>query len=181
MKGGNVKPSRLSLQALARTTAALEAPYARARLKPDDLVYSIRGSIGDCEIVPPELEDANVTQDVARIAPAEGIYVSWLRYALLSRPVREELACGSLGAAVRGINIFDLKRVRIPTPPAPEQDVIASHLDQALAKLSCLGEEARSSICLMQERRAALISAAVTGKLDVRALTPAAEPALAAE
>ena len=68
LKGGNVKPSRMRLDEMARTTPDIEAPYARARLKAGDLVYSIRGSIGDCEAVPDELEGSNITQDVARVA-----------------------------------------------------------------------------------------------------------------
>lgn len=109
LKGGNVRPSRMNLGSMARTTPEIEAPYARARLKEGDLVYSIRGSIGDCEAVPAELEGSNITQDVARVAVAKGICPSWGRWALLSSSIREDLASGSLGAAVRGINIFDLK------------------------------------------------------------------------
>lgn len=169
VKGGNVKPSRLHLPSLARTTPEIEAPYARARLRAGDLVYAIRGTIGDCEPVPTELEGANITQDVARVAPREGVNGSWLRHALLSKPVREALACGSLGAAVRGINIFDLKRVRIPVPPSEERDAIARLLDSDARAIDDLAAGARASIALLRERRAALISAAVTGRIDVRA------------
>ncbi len=182
VKGGNVKPSRLRLDALARTTAEIEAPYARARLRAGDLVYAIRGTIGDCEIVPPDLNNANITQDVARVALSDQADNRWARYALLSDPLREELACGSLGAAVRGVNIFDLKRVRVPTPPLDEQVKIADALDAETASIEALIVEAECSTGLLQERRTALISAAVTGKIDVRHLAfasaePAPEPA----
>lgn len=168
LKGGNVRPSRMRLDAMARTTTAIEAPYARARLKPGDLVYSIRGSIGDCELVPSELAGANITQDVARIAPSPECHGPWARWVLLSSAVREELASGSLGAAVRGVNIFDLKRVVIPTPPHAEQVAIAQFLDAETAGLDHLIFEADRLIALLQERRTAIISAAVTGQIDVR-------------
>jgi type I restriction enzyme S subunit len=170
LKGGNVKPSRMNLESMARTTPEIEAPYARARLKAGDLVYSIRGSIGDCEPVPAELEGANITQDVARVAIASSLHAGWARWALLAPPVREELASGSLGAAVRGINIFDLKRARIPTPPLAEQMAIASILDTATRRFDELVAAAQCAIDLLQERRSALISAAVTGQIDVRGL-----------
>jgi type I restriction enzyme S subunit len=168
LKGGNVKPSRMNLASMARTTPEIEAPFARARLKAGDLVYAIRGTIGDCEPVPVELEAANITQDVARIALANGTCAGWARWTLLASAIREDLACGSLGAAVRGINIFDLKRVRIPTPPPTEQATIAAFLDTETTKLDTLTAEAQRAIDLLQERRTALISAAVTGQLDVR-------------
>jgi len=175
LKGGNVRPSRMNLQSMARTTPEIEAPYSRARLRAGDLVYSIRGSIGDCEIVPQELENSNITQDVARVAVARGVHAPWLRWALLASAVREELASGSLGAAVRGINIFDLKRANIPTPPIEEQVLIGVSLNAETAKLDCLVVEAQRAIDLLQERRAALISAAVTGQIDVR---PAAKTSI---
>jgi type I restriction enzyme S subunit len=170
LKGGNVRPSRMNLQAMARTTSEIEAPYARARLKKGDLVYSIRGSIGYCESVPAELEGSNITQDVARVAVADGVCASWARWALLASPIRDGLASGSLGAAVRGINIFDLKRASIPTPPPEEQAAIAAFIGGEVARLEQLAAEADRAIALLQERRTAIISAAVTGKIDLRGL-----------
>ena len=168
LKGGNVKPSRMRLDEMARTTPDIEAPYARARLKAGDLVYSIRGSIGDCEAVPDELEGSNITQDVARVAINSENFARWARWCLLSTAVREDLACESLGAAVRGVNIFDLKRARLPVPPLSEQAEIASFVDQEVEKLDQLGASAERGIKLLQERRGALIAAAVTGQIDVR-------------
>lgn len=167
LKGGNVRPSRMSLESLARTTPEIEAPFARARLRAGDLVYSIRGSICDCEVVPGELEGCNITQDVARVAPRSDVDASWLRYALICTPIREALAAGSLGAAVRGINIFDLKRARIPTPPLSEQASLVGHLTKALYKLDMLAQATEQTVTLIKERRAALIAAAVTGQLEV--------------
>jgi type I restriction enzyme, S subunit len=171
LKGGNVRPSRLNLDSMARTTVEIEAPYARARLQQGDLVYSIRGTIGDCEIVPPELSGANITQDVARVAIDDQYSTQWARWSLLSSAIREELACGSLGAAVRGINIFDLKRVQLPTPPTKtEQSEIADFLEIEISRFDTLTAEAQKAITLLHERRSALISAAVTGQIHVWAI-----------
>ncbi|MES2237385.1 MAG: restriction endonuclease subunit S [Pseudomonadota bacterium] len=57
---------------------------------------------------------------------------------------------------------------RIPLPPLAEQQAIAAHLDTELAKFDTLTAEAQRAIDLLQERRTALISAAVTGQIDVR-------------
>lgn len=170
LKGGNVKPARMNLESMARTTPELEAPYARARLRSGDLVYSIRGTIGDCEEVPAALEGSNITQDVARVAVHSDTHHLWVRWALLSAPVREDLACQSIGAAVRGVNIFDLKRARIPVPPMREQIEISSIVGQEVEQIDALMVSAQRSITLLRERRSALISAAVTGQIDVRGL-----------
>ena len=180
LKGGNVRPARMNVQSVAYTTPEIEKPYARARLIAGDLVYSIRGSIGDCESVPQELAGANITQDVARVAPAENVNGKWLRYALQSSPVRDALASGSLGATIRGINIFDLKRAAIPTPPLEEQSRIATWLDGGLLQIDVLVSESKRAMMLLRERRSALISAAVTGKIDVRGLVETIIPVQAA-
>jgi restriction endonuclease S subunit len=60
--------------------------------------------------------------------------------------------------------------VIIPVPPIGEQKVILLFLEHETAKLDALTAEAERAIELLQERRTALISAAVTGKIDVRGL-----------
>ncbi|RWG08630.1 MAG: restriction endonuclease subunit S, partial [Mesorhizobium sp.] len=84
VKGGDVKPGRLHPDRLCRTTYEIEAGYVRSRLRSGDLVISIRGGIGDIEVVPSEIDGANLTQDAARIAPGSRVDREWLRYALLS-------------------------------------------------------------------------------------------------
>jgi type I restriction enzyme, S subunit len=167
VKGGDVRPHRLKLALLNRTTPEIELPYARARLAEGDIVYSIRGTIGDAELVPAELAGANITQDVARIAPRSGIDRRWLLFAAKSRPVFAQLDQLSLGAAVRGINIFDLKRARVPTPPPGVQRCIADELSSLGERISTLREHCIGHIQRLREYRSSLISAAVTGQLDL--------------
>jgi len=180
VKGGDVRPQRLRLELLNRTTPEIELPYARARLREGDIVYSIRGTIGDAELVPAELTGANITQDVARISPRRDVDGRWLLYATKSRPVFAQLEQLSLGAAVRGINIFDLKRAKVPTPPIAVQRLIADKLDTLIARFYALQKHSLAHIARLREYRSSLISAAVTGQLDVSAYRrPAAEELVA--
>jgi type I restriction enzyme S subunit len=167
VKGGDVKPKRLTPETLCKTTTEIERGYARSRLRAGDLVIAIRGGIGDIEIVPPEIEGANLTQDAARIAPRRDVFNVWLRYALQAPSVFAPLEAKTLGAAVRGINIFDLKRVRVPAPPLDEQHVIAGRLLIKEAQIGALRESIRTHAENLREFRSALITAAVTGQIDV--------------
>lgn len=63
-----------------------------------------------------------------------------------------------------------LKRLAVPLPPLCEQIEIANYLDSISSRFDEISGNARSAISLLKERRAALISAAVTGKIDVRGL-----------
>jgi type I restriction enzyme S subunit len=66
------------------------------------------------------------------------------------------------------VGIKDLQNVKIAVAPIDEQTAIAAFLDSESAKFDTLTTEAQRAIDLLQERRTALISAAVTGQIDVR-------------
>lgn len=167
VKSGDCWPHRLRLDRLHRTTAEIEAPYARARLEPNDLVYAIRGSVGACALVPPELRGANLTQDAARIAPRQGVEPGWLLAVVQSSATWLQLEPMIVGATIRGLNIRDLKRPRIPVPPFGEQRALAAHIGEVTGHIDAVVEHTRTSIDRLREYRQALITAAVTGQLDV--------------
>ncbi|NUF33611.1 restriction endonuclease subunit S [Acinetobacter oleivorans] len=66
------------------------------------------------------------------------------------------------------LNADIVKKFKITIPPLDEQHQIVENLNKEIPKIDSLIEKAESAIQLMQERRTALISAAVTGKIDVR-------------
>jgi len=171
IKGGDVKPGQLKPENLSRTDPEIDAENAKSRVQAGDIVYAIRGSIGEAEQVPDELEGANLTQDVARISPKNDINGRWLLYVVRSAPFFAQLEAGALGATVKGINIRDLKRGVVPMPPPDEQNRIADHLDRATERINTLVEKIEDGIERLKEYRTALISAAVTGQVDVRGTT----------
>jgi type I restriction enzyme S subunit len=61
-----------------------------------------------------------------------------------------------------------VKEAPVPLPPLSEQRAIVAHLDAATAQFDALTAEVERALALLQERRTALISAAVTGQIDVR-------------
>ncbi len=168
VKGGDVSPERLRLARLNKTTSEIESGYVRSRLRGGDLVYAIRGSIGEVAIVPSELEGANLTQDAARIAFTTATHGPWLLHALKSAAVFAQLEGGALGATIRGVNIRDLKRASLPVPARVEQEAIAGFLESETASIDALVAKVHNAIDRLKELRTALISAAVTGKIDVR-------------
>lgn len=168
VKGGDVAADRLQVNKLNKTTFEIESGHVRSRLRRGDLVYAIRGSIGEVAMVPDELEGANLTQDAARIAYTSGTSGDWLLSALRSAVVFAQLEAGALGATIKGVNIRDLKRASIPVPPLCEQERIAEFLNGETARIDSLVGKVREAIARLNELRSALISAAVTGKIDVR-------------
>jgi type I restriction enzyme S subunit len=168
VKGGDVAARRLRVDSLCRTTREIEASYKRSRLLGGDLVIAIRGSVGEVEVVPDELTGANLTQDAARISVGSAVDGRWLELVLRAPSVARQIQERVTGATIKGINIWDLKRIAIPTPASIEQQV--RFACEAGREVS-LHEQIISSVDrqsrLLDERRQAVITAAVTGQLDV--------------
>ena len=74
----------------------------------------------------------------------------------------------SISAAQPGISVENIKKLKIPVPPLQEQQAIANYLDRETSQIDNLIEKTKQSIEYLKEYRTALISSAVTGKIDVR-------------
>jgi type I restriction enzyme S subunit len=78
---------------------------------------SIRGHVGRLALVPKELEGANITQDTARLATNDSCSSLYLFACLETRRMQLEMQRFVKGAAVKGINLADVKELKIPVPP----------------------------------------------------------------
>jgi len=74
-----------------------------------------------------------------------------------------------VGSTFHRINVGQIKSFWICAPPSKEQTAIATYLDRETAKIDQLVEKIEAAVARLQEYRTALITAAVTGKIDVRA------------
>ena len=79
----------------------------------------------------------------------------------------------SVAAAQPGISVERIKELKIAVPPSNEQDYIGKQILISNQRYDDLTVKSEKQICLLKERRTALISAAVTGKIDVRNWQPA--------
>jgi type I restriction enzyme S subunit len=116
--------------------------------------------------------DGLVSPDYAVFVPADGtsaLYFGHLfRTSLLQAVFRSEsrgLGTGSSGFL--RLNSEDFLSLPMPVPPWPEQDRVATRIESMSARTAGLVQAAERSIALLRERRGALISAAVSGELDL--------------
>jgi type I restriction enzyme S subunit len=165
IKTGDV--ADLDPQRLSRTSKAIDATYRRARVGPGDIVIAMRASIGLPVVVPESLPTANLTQGTARVAPASGVHGPWLYQVLRTTLVQSQCRIRAVGTTYLTLNIWELRRVLIPTPPRAKQQALAfdvDHLEEQTDTAVCLRDRQEE---LLLERRQALITAAVTGQIDV--------------
>lgn len=93
-------------------------------------------------------------------------HIAFVKYAMCL--IRFDLIANP--GAVPSLNEGQIGNFKLVLPPFPEQQTIAAFLDTETAKIDTLVTEAQQVISLLKERRSALISAAVTGKIDVRGI-----------
>ncbi|WP_224653187.1 restriction endonuclease subunit S [Pectobacterium versatile] len=127
------------------------------------LVMAIAANIGDTAILGFE---AYAPDSVVGFKPYSGLHLEFLRYSFMAAlPALEQTSTQSTQA---NLNIDRIGAVKGAFPPLKEQLDIINHIDDKLYNYDLIEDRANLAIQLLQERRTALISAAVTGKIDVR-------------
>lgn len=164
----NVRPGRISGDNMVYISDDANQLMSKSMLRHGDVVAVRTGQPGTCAVVPQEFDGANCIDliVVRRSAQLNSEYLVWF---LTSDPALRQFSEGSGGAIQLHFNVSAAKEILISFPPLVEQCEIATYLSLITARLDTLTETATTAIALLQERRAALISAAVTGKIDVRA------------
>lgn len=170
--GGNVTEGRIDHISSRRISPEDSQRNEKTRLKAGDLITVRVGAPGITAVVPPECEGGNCAS-VMLVRQGE-FNSDWLCFVMNSRVVRYQVEIVQYGAAQQQFNINHAVEFVIPQPPRAEQDALASFLTSETTRLGNLEAEARTAIALLQERRTALISAAVTGQIDVRGLASSA-------
>lgn len=134
----------------------------------DVLISRLNLPIGRACIVP-NLDNRIITcVDNVIVRPSPLFSRRFCVYLLSSKAHFENMENLGRGATMPRISRSALARVPFAFPPLSEQTAIAEFLDTELAKFDALTAEAQRATEILQERRTALISAAVTGQIDVR-------------
>lgn len=141
----------------------------RTQLKMDDVVVCITGANTGRVALVTELDSTvYINQHLSLIRPVvEKVSSKYLAYFLSSEAGSRYYALEQYGLK-EGLSLKNIAETPLILPPLSEQTTIEKYLDKALAKLSNLVMSVEESISLLKERRTSLISAAVTGKIDVR-------------
>lgn len=142
-----------------------------------DVLFSKDGTIGRTVVVR-ESRSFVVASSLIIIRPnADELSCDYMNYLCGSDIVTRQVESLVKGAGLPRLSIQNLLKVVGIFPPINEQIQIAKVLEQQTSSFDELIDEAERGIELLLERRTALISAAVTGKIDVRHLAAAcAEP-----
>ena len=144
-------------------------PSERSRylLRPRDLLICEGGEVGRTAIWNGDLDECFYQKAIHRVRPSADSenprFFYFLMYSLAKRGV---FTAGGNPNTIDHLTAVQLRHYRLPFPPATEQRTIASFLERETAKIDALVVKKERLIELLQEKRTALVTRAVTRGLD---------------
>jgi type I restriction enzyme, S subunit len=146
------------------------ATIRRSETKKGDIVIAkIGAQFGKSSILPPIDKPAVVSGNSMKLTVNNNICETvWAYWQLFNQKLNGEIDLLVNGSAQPALSLGTMNELAFLLPNIDEQKKIIAFLDTETVKFDTLVSEAERAVSLLKERRTALISAAVTGKIDVR-------------
>lgn len=167
IRAGNIQDAGLKLDDVNRMPYS-EAEAANLNLLRGDLLVVEGGAVGTNVLLLEDMNGWSFQKTVNRVRPLIDWSSGWLGYVL--RTYRDigvlDIVCNK--STIPHLTAEKLRAMRVPSVDPTEQVRVEAILDRETAKIDGLIAETNRFIELSKERRSALITAAVTGQIDVR-------------
>ncbi len=174
LRSQNIHFDGLELSDVAFIEPSVDVEMKSTRVKAGDVLLNITGaSLGRVAMAGPELGPANVNQHVCILRPNADEIDSVFLWKLLASPIGQaQIFRNEQGISRDALKFEQIADLILCVPPLPEQSSIAVQLSEVERPLVQLSALVRTHIEKLREYRSALITAAVTGQIDVRAARP---------
>lgn len=146
---------------------------AHQKLIAGDIVVGRRGEMGRCAVVEQSQAGWLCGTGSLRLHLTASAIPDFVWRYLTTDLIKQYLSLQSVGSTMENLNTEILARVPVPVPNVTEQSAICRAISEQLEVLNNLESAATKGVRFLQERRTALISATVTGQIDVRGWVPA--------
>ena len=166
VRGTNIEPGRIDTNDLVHLSQAGHELHRKSELRKGDLLVVRTGQAGAAAVVPAEFDGANCI-DVLLVRRSEVILPRYLEYVINSDWTRKHIQAHSVGTIQSHFNVGSLRELRIPVPTIDAQRAVVQRLDAESSRVRALVSSLGRQVSLLAEHRQALITAAVTGELDV--------------
>lgn len=168
----DIANGKIDMKNCLRTSVECYDYLVRTGCRPfsGDVLFSKDGTVGRTAVVDFSA-DFVVASSLVIISPnSRHLNFRFLDYWLNNNLLQQEVTLQMAGAALRRISVEKIGRLPVLLPPPNEQQAIVLYLDGEAMQLDSLVAKAEAAIDRLTEYRQALITSAVTGKIDVREL-----------
>ncbi len=134
-----------------------------------DVLLNITGaSLGRCTFAPPDLGPANVNQHVCILRVDTGVDARYVALACASAAVQEQIDLVQVGGNRDGLNFEQVGNLEIAIPRLLEDQVrVRKNIMLGVSEVDQMIDLVNAQLAVLAKRRQALITAAVTGEIDV--------------
>lgn len=167
LRGLNIRPELVIADDLVYLTEEGDESHAKSRLRAGDVVMVRTGQAGTAAVIPHGLDGANAI-DLLIVRPGPNVDSNFLAAYCNAPSTREKVTHGSVGAIQGHFNVSALRELEFPYIDIAEQRDRARKWSVEAGRIDNLIAETETFMELARERRSALITAAVTGQIDVR-------------
>lgn len=166
----DIGDSGINFATALKTTSASFAYLVRSGCRPykGDLLFSKDGTVGKTALVTTDHEFVVASSLIIIRSDHHVMAAEYLHFAFQSASAIKQVDSFVKGAGLPRLSIANLRRIAIAVPPLAEQAEIAAQLNRQCALIDELIDKSIEVIATLREYRSALITAAVTGKIDVR-------------
>jgi type I restriction enzyme S subunit len=141
----------------------------RYEVFPGDVLISVMGTVGKVAVVPDGVERGIINPRLVKYRVSEHLVIpKFVQCSVLCEVNQAQLSLAAQGSTMDGLNMRILGELSIAYPPISEQLEILGVVKKHVEAFDDLLKRVAQAVDLLIERRTALISAAVTGKIDVR-------------
>ncbi|MFJ5845434.1 restriction endonuclease subunit S [Streptomyces sp. NPDC092903] len=166
LRGVNVRPGRIVLDDLVFISDDGHKHYRKSQLSTGDVVVVRTGQSGAAAVIPESLDGANAI-DLLVIKPGKRLLGSYLEMVLNTPATRERSSVEVVGSIQGHLNVAALRALTIPVPPVDKQQEMTDRWREQAEEIDTLIAKTERHIELAKDRRIALITAAVTGQIDI--------------
>ena len=166
----NIVKSKLDFTGLQFITEEKYISLGRGKLKRNDILITVRGSIGNVAVYSPEEYETGFINAQMTIARPEEMVDPYFIYLVMNSHVwKEQIDYFAYGTAQQQLSNNVLEQIKIAIPRiSQETKNIVRATNAQLDGMDSISSVAQETLSKLQEYRSALITAAVTGKIDVR-------------
>ncbi|HBS5720189.1 TPA: restriction endonuclease subunit S [Klebsiella aerogenes] len=166
INGNNLVDGKISIGSTAKEVSRDEYNKHYVCLDKKTVLLSINGTIGNVAIY--NNEKVILGKSAAYINCGSELDVNYLMYYFITNESRYYFDLEVTGTTIFNLSLNSIRQMKVCIPPLEEQRLIVECCVEKQKQYNYLIDSAEMAIRVMQERRTALISAAVTGKIDVR-------------
>ncbi|MCR9098872.1 MAG: restriction endonuclease subunit S [bacterium] len=131
LRAQNVNRDQILLEDILYIDKKTNDLLNRSQIEGSDVLLTIAGTVGRTAVVPNDSPSMNCNQAIAIIRPKENLAPCYLSYWLKSEQAISQINGSKVTATISNLSLTQIKSLKIPLPPLPEQRRLAARLDKA--------------------------------------------------